>query len=663
MRWSLLLLLLPLPVLSLHAAIIQVEVDGRDDGDGSRRRPFRSPVAGLRAARALKAARPSEPVVLEFGRGRHELEEPLHLTPEDSGLTLRARVPGSAVLSGGVRLRGWQRDPTRPGLWTTTIPEVANGQWYFHELFVDGRRAQRARTPNEGFFHATGRLGEQSPITLPFRPGDIDPRWTRLPDARVIVLMKWTDLQLPIRGVDTNAHIAQLPGGPRPYWMDEPDARYWVENVPEALDSPGEWYLDRASGRVSYLAPKGLDPNRATVVAPRLKELVRVEGDVARGQPVVGVTFSGLTFSDADHEVPADGMISPQSAVPIRGGFRATHAVGCRLEDCTVANLGGYGIDLGRGTQRWTVVGNSVRDLGAGGIRIGEPGDREPSALDACHSHAVTDNDVVRLGRVFAPGCGVILFQTGTNRIAHNHIADLYYTGISIGWNWGYEETPCRANLIEYNLVERVGQGRLSDMGGFYTLGPQAGTVIRNNVFRFVDSYRYGGWAMYTDEGSTGIVVENNVAHGCKDAGFHQHYGRDNVIRNNLLAWNRNHSVMRTREEPHRSFWFTNNVVVADSGTFLGSSWKGTTNEFLSNRNVWFDPRLGADAAAYRFAGKDWSAWRARGQDVDSIIADPLLVDPEHPELGLRKESPAYGLGFRPIGLTDLGPRPKRRRR
>ncbi len=647
---------------TLSAATIHVSVNGRPDGDGSARRPFRSVPDALRVAGELRAANPAEPVELVLGNGRHELAETLHLGPAASGLTIRARSAGKAVLSGGRRLTGWQRDPGRPALWTVHLPEVAAGSWYFHQLFVDGRRAQRARTPNSGYYQTAGRLGDKSPITLPFRPGDIAEEWAGFPDARLILLMKWTDLQVPIRAVDPVAHVAELPGGPRPYWMDEPDARYWVENVPDALDAPDEWYLDRRTGRLAYLAPPGVDPNRALVVAPRLREVVRVEGDAAAGRPVRGLVFRGLTFADTDYEVPADGMISPQSAVPVRGGFRVTHAVDGMIDGCRFANLAGYALDLGRGAQRWRVEGSTVTDIGAGGIRIGEPGDREPSALDACHSHSVTDNEIVHLGRVFAPGCGVIIFQSGTNRIAHNHIADLYYTGISIGWHWGYESTPCRANVIEFNLVEKVGQGRLSDMGGFYTLGPQPGTVIRNNIFRDVQSYRYGGWALYTDEGSTGILVENNVAYRCKDAGFHQHYGRDNVIRNNLLAWNENHSVMRTRVEEHRSFWFTHNVIITKSGTLLGSNWGGTTNQFWSDANVWFDTRAGDEVGKYRFAGMPWVDWQARGQDPHSVVADPLLVDPARPERGLRKNSPAFALGYRQIDVSAVGPRPRHRR-
>ena len=93
------------------------------------------------------------------------------------------------------------------------------------------------------------------------------------------------------------------------------------------------------------------------------------------------------------------------------------------------------------------------------------------------------------------------------------------------------------------------------------------------------------------------------------------------------------------------------------SGTLLGSNWGGTTNQFWSDANVWFDARIGSDAAKYQFAGKPWAAWQARGLDPHSVIADPLLVDEKRPELGLRKKSPAFKLGYRQIDLSTLGPR------
>ena len=67
-----------------------------------------------------------------------------------------------------------------------------------------------------------------------------------------------------------------------------------------------------------------------------------------------------------------------------------------------------------------------------------------------------------------------------------------------------------------------------------YTLGHQPNSRVLNNYCHDVQSYNYGGWAYYTDEGSRGLLFESNVAYRTKCAGHHQHYGTDNVLRNNL---------------------------------------------------------------------------------------------------------------------------------
>lgn len=665
MRCAPLLALILLSSLA-QATTFHVAPGGNDSWSGRRAKanffrtdgPFATLSVALKAARAAHQTKPEEAVTIELADGRFELAEPVVFTPEDSGLTVQAAAAAKPVLSGGTRVTGWHRSPTNAALWQVTLPAVRDGKWYFRQLFVKGERAQRARTPNEGYFRARARLGDKSPIEMPFKPGDIRPAWTN--GAELIMLMKWTSLQLPIQSLDSAANVALLPGGPRGDWMDEPDARYWIENAAEALDQPGEWFLDRTSGVLSYLGGKDFDPNKSLIVAPRLGELVRWQGDAKAQRAVSHVTLRGLTLSEADYDLPPGGRIDPQAAAQTRGNLHAEFATNCTIEDCVLENLGAYGLDLGRGCQHWRVSGTEFRSLGAGGVRLGEPADLTPTAFEACHSHAVADNDLHALGNIMPPACGIIIFQSGTNRITHNHIHDLFYTGISVGWNWGYRDTPCRANMIEFNHVHDVGQGRLSDMGGIYTLGPQPGTLIRNNLFHDVVSYGYGGWGLYTDEGSTGILLENNVVYRCKSAGFHQHYGRDNVVRNNLFAFNVEHSVMRTRAEPHRSFWFTNNVVIASSGTLLGSDWSGAN--FLSDRNLWFDTRNGTAPAKYSFAGQSWADWQARGQDTGSRISDPGLLDPQHPELGLRSDSPAHGLGFNDIDMTTVGVRPKAQR-
>jgi hypothetical protein len=200
----------------------------------------------------------------------------------------------------------------------------------------------------------------------------------------------------------------------------------------------------------------------------------------------------------------------------------------------------------------------------------------------------------------------------------------------------------------------------LSDMGAVYTLGIQKGTVIRNNLIHDVNSFTYGGWGLYPDEGSSEILWENNVVYRTKSAGFHQHYGRENIVRNNILAFGREHQLMRTRDEAHISFLFFNNIVYFNSGELLGSSWKN--DRYLMDFNLYYDTRQSSTPPSMTFAGGTLDQWHARGHDVHSLIADPLFVAPEQYDFRLQDGSPALGLGFRRIDLSRFGVRPKDQR-
>jgi hypothetical protein len=191
-------------------------------------------------------------------------------------------------------------------------------------------------------------------------------------------------------------------------------------------------------------------------------------------------------------------------------------------------------------------------------------------------------------------------------------------------------------------------------MGGIYTLGGSPGTVLHHNLMHDITSHSYGGWGIYFDEGSQGIVAENNIVYRAKSSGFHQHYGRENRLRNNIFAFGGEAQLMRSRDEPHLSFIFEHNIVYWKDAPLLGSNWNGDKTKFQLDNNLSWDCAGGGKR--FKFADLSFEDWqKQRGQDAHSLMADPLFVDPEHGDFGLKPGSPAEKIGFTPIDTRQIG--------
>lgn len=622
---------------------------GRTDG------PFATITRARDAIRQLKKDGSfNQSVTVYLRGGTYFLKETVVFTPEDSGTEqwpIRYVNFGNEtpILSGGQLIEtDWKTSGANQI--QAILPEVKNGDWYFYQLFIDGERWTRARTPNEGFHTMAGEMRLEGPARFTFQDGDIKKEWIEYGDVDVIGLAKWAEIRMPIVDVDEANRTATLTKQvPPSNWQGENNPRYWIENAPEALDQPGEWRLERKTGTLTLNLKSPERPAR--VIAPRLPNLIRLEGDPQAGQPIQYLSFEGLTFAHSRTSKLEDGYGDVQAAHDIDAVFMATGAEHCVVKQCRFTQLGNYAVEFNQGCKFNQIAGNEMSDLGAGGVKIGERARRTEANLITRHN-LVTDNRIHHIGIIYPAAVGVWVGQSDHNTIAHNHIHHTYYTGISVGWTWGYAPTGAHHNIIEFNHVHDIGQGILSDMGGIYTLGTQPGTVIRNNIFHDIYSHTYGGWGIYPDEGSTRILIENNITYRTKSAGFHQHYGKENTVRNNIFALAKEYQVMRTRAEEHVSFTFERNIVYFEEGELLGSNWSGSNYQF--DYNLYWNPKT----RNFKFADWTWDEWRAKGQDTHSKIADPQFVDPEHYDFGLKSGSPALDLGFQPIDVSQVGPRP-----
>jgi hypothetical protein len=599
--------------------------------------------------------------------GTYRVSEPIHFTAQDSGADERpityAAYPGEKpVFSGGVLIGGWTRQGDSP-VWKTVIPEVKAGKWFFRQLFVNGRRAIPARFPNApDTFRAAGpgvsyprsvaaRRDPANRISLKYENDDLKP-WANLDDAVVVVYHSWTTSRHVIKRLDTAQRLVEFTapsGWPMGWW--EKNQRYYIESVHEGLDAPGEWYLNRRSGELFYYPQPDEDLTTAEVVAPQPEEILHLEGDLAAGKPVQHIRFEGLAFHHTDWIMPQAQMVDGQASASLKTAtVFARGARHCTFERCEIAHTGGYGLWLERGSKDNRVVQCHLYDLGAGGVRLGETELPEKPELQA-ERNEVYNSFIHDGGHVYHAGIGVWIGRSSHNKVHHNEICDFLYSGVSLGWSWGYAPSTAHHNQIDYNHIHHLGYNQLSDMGGIYSLGDSPGTQFRYNLIHDVSSYSYGGWGLYTDEGSTGILMENNIVYRVKDGAFHQHYGKDNLVRNNILALSSTvGQVLRSREEKHNSFTLERNIIFANDVPLLGKNW--SNGHFTLDYNCYWD----ASGKPAVFPGNvDLKKWQAQGHDVHSVVADPKFVAPEKFDFRLAPDSPALALGFQPIDTSTIG--------
>ena len=664
-----------------------VSPQGNDDWSGRLAEPKGNdgPFATVKRAQEavrtlLKTQQERQSVRVVLRAGTYYLNQPLEFSPEDSGKedmpVIYAAAPGEkVVISGGCRLEGGQFVKVNgQNAWVVDLPDVKEGLWNFRQLFVNGERRPRTRLPKDGMYRIEALPGfdwqRQWEVFLDgtkqfvYSGTDIQP-WRNLHDVEVIGVTRWITNRLPIQEVDVEKHLVTFDrtslftlddtNPPRP-------SVYWVENVFEALDTPGQWYLERSKGRLYYLPIPGEDMKSIELVAPRLTQVLRLVG--REDAPVEHLHFEGITFSHTEWEPPPDWSSSLQAAIDVPGAVFFDYAGRCSLIRCAIEHVGTYGVEVSQGCFDIEISHNLMTDLGAGGVKIGHFFDVEPnergkqrkaSLPNGPHSRRITvaNNEITNGGHLFPGSVGVFVGENPDNKVVYNHIYNLPWMGISVGSLQTFEPSQAVDNLIEHNHVHHIGQGVLSDVGGIYTNSISSGTCIRYNVVHDVNHRDYGGWGIYTDQGSADILIEKNLVYRCSSGPLFVSVNRNITVENNIFAFGKAYQIFRAGLTTWFQYTFQRNIVYYNQGQVL-DYWNTNNSNFLYDHNLYWN----ASGAPLTFSGKSLDEWQSAGQDKHSIVADPLFVDPEHDDFRLQSGSPAVQIGFEAWDVSDVGLKP-----
>ncbi|MEE4311837.1 MAG: right-handed parallel beta-helix repeat-containing protein [candidate division KSB1 bacterium] len=527
-----------------------VSPGGDDDNPGTLIRPFATIAKAQRAVRRINSDMRSDIVVYLRG-GRYQLSSTLKFDARDSGSNGH-RVIYSAyqdevpVISGGVTIRKWGKG--KNGVYTS------RSQGTFRQLYVNGRRAIRARTPDAGSYHRLKLWNERDREII--IDSTLIRRWSNFRHVEMIPQLHWAEAILPLESFEKAGPYAHVvPQEPeralifkRMYPVKSENEAFHFENALEFLDQPGEWYHDPVSKKLYYRPRSGEDMQTAIVIAPELETLIQITGTF--DDPVHHLTFTGITFSHAGWNLPRDtGMLSTQAgfySIRVEGSnvqyfsrppaavyVAAAHHL--RFERNHFTHLGATGLDLHYGTHDDVIIGNVFEDISGNGMlhaRFSGPDEKHtrlynPDDMrDICANDTISNNIVTRIGRDYPGCCGIACGFPRAVIIEHNDIFDLPYTGISVGWSWMDEDNVMQDNQIRYNHIYNV-VTLLCDGGGIYTLSKQPNSMIKENYIH--DIYR-SQWAVgslnngiFLDQGSNGLTLERNVFENIQEGTIRHH--------------------------------------------------------------------------------------------------------------------------------------------
>ena len=573
----------------LWSGEIWVSPKGNDFNDGTRQSPKATLTAALRQAREWRRTgddRMQGGITVYMEGGTYALYEPVFIRPEDSGTkesptvirsainektVIRSAADEKVVLSGGVRIKNWKKQGK---LWVADVPTYNGRPLDFRQLWVNGEKAVRARDVED--FEKMNRIcsvDEKNEVLyvpavavrrLIDNKGKLKAEY-----AEMVIHQMWCVANLRIRSIEVQGDSAAVrfhqPESriqfehpwPRPMvTTDGHNSAFYLTNVRELLDVPGEWYHDMDARRVYYYPREGEKMQEAEVMVPAIETLVQVEGTLDR--PVCHIRFEKITFSYTTWMRPSEkGHVPLQAGMYLTDGYRidpkmqrdylnhpldnqgwlgrpaaAVRIAAARqidFERCRFEHLGSTGLDYEEAVQGGIVRGCLFRDIAGNGLLAGsfspaahethlpyDPADRR----EVCTHQQINNCYFTEVGNEDWGCLAIAAGYVSDINIEHNEISEVPYSGISLGWGWTQTVNCMRNNRVHANLIHHYAK-HMYDVAGIYTLGSQPKSYVTENCVHSIYKPGYvhdpNHWFyLYTDEGSSFITVRDNWTEGEK---------------------------------------------------------------------------------------------------------------------------------------------------
>lgn len=721
MKYKILILLLLLAN-GISAKEIFVSPSGNDRGEGTRENPF---ATFARALVEVKEFAGKEPLSIWFNEGTYYLSETIEFKHEWSGSAenpiVFSALPGAEVIVKGSKLLdqlSWSE--YRNGIYVTKVPAKLS----FDQLFVNGKRQIRSRFPNydyqnpirggKGYQQVTDGTDRRYDQWFSFDPDKFSNKDWKHPETGIVHAFQshnWGNMQYQIKEIKRAENKVMLAEGgwqlQRSYGIGGKGKKaswFFIENIFEELDVPGEWFLDTETDQLYYYPETAINLAEATIEVPVLKDLIQLKG--SSEFPVKNIQFSGFNFTHST-------LTFMEEYEPVARGDWAIHRGGaifmegsenCIIEDCSFEYLGGNGVFMSAYNRNNQVKNCVFVHTGESAVCfVGspsavrfyqtwddreidgkdwnemrqdmdlEPGPKTPDYPQNC----VVENSIMHdFGDFGKQVAGVYISMSHKIRVSFNTVYNCPRAGICINdGTWG-------GHIIEHNdiweTVRETGEhgpfnswGRERQwLGGggtskdyineYSKLDAIDVTILRNNrIANFRRSISAGNWTIDLDDGSSYFEIYNNLNLGStiklRDGMFRKVY--NNITVSAVpLGW---HVWPKASQDEI----YQNIFVVA--GAVPGK--EEPTNQFVRpirlpketkwsthyNHNLYWNVNFPETPDILQHTSL--KQWQAEGYDLQSEIADPLFVAPSEGDYSVKEDSPALKLGFKNFSMDKFG--------
>ena len=701
-------------VLTAAAQQFYVGADGNDSNPGTKSQPF----ATIAKARdTIAKAKPAGDITVWVRGGSYNLSTTLAFGPRDSGtenaVITYAAYPGEEVtLKGSAVLKGkWK--PYKNGIYVCSLSGTPIDGKSTNQLFCNNKRMVRARYPDWDFDDPLRsgkgylKCSAGSVTEMTWRPGQLDNKkhkWSNPQTAIVHTFhsKNWGNMMYRIKDIDWDERrILFGEGGLQCQRRIGPgvargDASpYYIENIFEELNAPGEWFIDSEKNLLYFYPPEGVDITDALIEVATIKEIIQFKGTV--DDPVHHINLRGfhLTQSLATFMNEYEDLLRGDWSIHHGGAVFFSGARNCRIDDFHIEQVGGNGIFHSGYNRHIEISGCLIENIGdsavcyvgstqavrhpwtwtIGGREGGEVTDRNvgPKTDDYPKDCAVRNSILRDVGVYGKQTSGVAISKSMNITISHCTVYRIPRAGITFNdGTWG-------GHILEHcdiwdTVMETGEHGPFNGWGRdrFWTglkkdlvLLDAFNTVhIRNNrIANMRPALSAGNWTIDLDDGCSNYHIYNNLSLGStlklRD-GFYRKVFNNIHVSAVPLGWHcwpaenedtfeRNITVIAgavegTSTPQHAMIKAAGAMSKHPWGLRHGDNlwWNVNTNEFVAD-------------SKNQDGVNSWTQWRKLGYGQGSVLGNPKFIDPLNGDYRVNTDSAALKLGFKNFPMDRFG--------